>query len=419
MIKRMMTVLALATLAAAAVPSHGQSPSKVYVGLFKEDVVAVLDPVERKVVGRIAVPRGPHGLVMTPDGRRVYVSSDGASTVSIIDTATDRVVGSVEVGPNPHGLAMSADGRKVLVSAWGANEALVLDTATDRIVTRVPVARAHNGAFAPDGKTAYVGSQQQGATALVILDLTRGAEHARVPLDRTPRALDVSPDGRWLFFTVAGDDAVQVLETATNRLVERIPVGASPHHAPFTTDGRHALVPSQGTGEVAVVDVTSRRVSGVIRVGKTPHWVTSSADGRLAYVANEGSGDVSVIDLETRSVLATIAVGESPRKIAARPGAPRAAAPAQRVVRVEAADYAFRPASVKGRPGDQIRLLLTSRSSTLHNVSIPTQRIDRDIEPGATVEVLATIPNAGVLPFFCKFHVALGQRGELVAAQSE
>jgi YVTN family beta-propeller protein len=420
MLNRLVALFLMLTLPAAAHPAYGQSPGpKVYVGLFKENLIAVVDPVERKVVGRIPVPPGPHGLVITPDGRKVYVSSDGASTVSVIDTASDRVVGSVEVGPNPHGLAMAADGRQVLVSAWGANEALVIDTATDRITTRVPVARAHNGAIAPDGKTAYVGSQQQGATAIVVIDLVRGAERARVPLDRTPRALDVSPDGRWLYFTVAGDDAVQVLETATSQPAGRIPVGASPHHAPFTRDGRRALVPSQGPGELTVVDVATRSVSGVIGVGKTPHWVTASSDGRFAYVANEGSGDVSVVDLEARSVLATIPVGQAPRKIAVQPGAPRAAvtpaSPAS-TISVEAEDYAFKPASITGRPGDRLLLRLTSRSSTLHNVSVPAQGIDRDIEPGSTVEILVTLPGSGTVPFFCKFHAALGQRGELVAA---
>jgi YVTN family beta-propeller protein len=417
MLTRLVALCAMLTLFAMAATAHGQAPvgPKVYVGLFKEDMVAVLDPAERKVVARIPVPRGPHGLVITPDGRKVYVSADGASTVSVIDTASDRVVGSVEVGPNPHGLAISADGRQVLVSAWGANEVLVLDTATDRITTRVPVARGHNGAITPDGKTAYVGSQQQGATALVAIDLARGVERTRVPLDRTPRALDVSPDGRWLYYTVAGDDAVQVLDTATNQPAGRIPVGASPHHAPFTPDGRRALVPSQGPGELAIVDVTGRSVSGVVGVGKTPHWVTASSDGRLAYVVNEGSGDVSVVDLEARSVLATIPVGQGPRKIAAQPEAPRAATAPASIVSVEAADYAFAPASITGPPGSRLRLRLTSRSSTLHNISVPGQDVDRDIEPGSTVEVSVTLPSAGVVPFFCKFHAALGQRGELVA----
>src|SRR5438067_4260228 len=68
---------------------------KAYVGLFKDDAVAVVDTAQNKVLDTIAVPKGPHGLVVTPDGRKLYASSDGASTFSDIDTATDRVASSI------------------------------------------------------------------------------------------------------------------------------------------------------------------------------------------------------------------------------------------------------------------------------------------------------------------------------------
>ena len=58
---------------------------KAYVGLFKDNAIAVLDTGTNGVQGTIPVPQGPHGIVITPDGRKVYVSSDGASTVSVID----------------------------------------------------------------------------------------------------------------------------------------------------------------------------------------------------------------------------------------------------------------------------------------------------------------------------------------------
>src|SRR6266853_6449592 len=67
--------------------------AKAYVGLFKDNAVAVLDTVSNQVTKTIPVPPGPHGIVTTPDGRWVYVSSDGASTVSVIDT--DRITNSI------------------------------------------------------------------------------------------------------------------------------------------------------------------------------------------------------------------------------------------------------------------------------------------------------------------------------------
>src|SRR5262249_22816651 len=273
-------ILGTTAVAAAGAP-------KAYVGLFKDDVVAVIDTAQNKVTGTIAVPRGPHGLVVTPDGRKVYVSSDGASTVSVIDTGNDRVIASIEVGANPHGLAISGDGHRVLALGWGTNRVLVIDTATDRVITTVPVGQPHNGTLNRDGSIAWVGSQQQGATALVRLDLKAGKETARVALDKTPRGLKMTPDGRRVFFTLAGGDSVQVLDTTSKQIVAQIPVGASPHYAPFTFDGHWALAVVQGPGELAILDTTTNTVAGVVPVGKAPHWSTSSSDGRTAYVTNE------------------------------------------------------------------------------------------------------------------------------------
>src|SRR5713226_6577879 len=55
---------------------------KAYVGLFGDNSVAVLDLASNRVRKTIPIPTGPHGLVMTPDGKRVYASSKGDSRKS-------------------------------------------------------------------------------------------------------------------------------------------------------------------------------------------------------------------------------------------------------------------------------------------------------------------------------------------------
>jgi YVTN family beta-propeller protein len=411
MLKRATAALALVVLMGSGVPDGAAAAPKAYVGVFRDDVVAVIDTASQRVVRTIPVPKGPHGLVVTPDGRKGYVSSDGASVVSVIDTASDSVVSTIDVGPNPHGLAMAADGKLVLVSAWGANQAIFIDTAADTIVGRVPVAQAHNGALSADGRVAFVASQLQGATALVRIDVAAMRESGRVPLDRTPRALDLTPDGRYLYFTVAGLAAVLVLDTATSSVIKEIAVGASPHQAPVTRDGRLALVPSQGPGELGVIDTATNVVAATVAVGKTPHWVAASADGQVAYVTNEGSNDVSVVDLGRRAVVATIPVGNAPRKIAVQPGAIQKAS-AELALRAD--DYYFAPASLRGHAGERLRLRVENTSGTLHNLTVPALGLDRDLPPHGRVELDVELPAAGVLPFHCKFHGPLGQNGRFV-----
>jgi YVTN family beta-propeller protein len=72
-----------------------------------------------QVTKTIPIPTGPHGLVITPDNKWVYASSDGDSVVSVISTATDEVATSIDVGTTPHGLAITPDGSRVLVAGYG------------------------------------------------------------------------------------------------------------------------------------------------------------------------------------------------------------------------------------------------------------------------------------------------------------
>ena len=188
------------------------------------------------------------------------------ATRSLIDTASDHVVASIDVGANPHGLAISDDGSRVLVSGWGSNEAEVIDTSTGRVIGSVPVAQPHNGTLSRDVRVGWVASQKQDATALVRLDLAMWKEVARVPLNETPRGLELSPDGRRIFFTLAGVNAIQVLDTTTNQIV-----GASPHYPPFTPDGRWALAVVQGPGELGILNTANNTLAGLVLLGKAPH----------------------------------------------------------------------------------------------------------------------------------------------------
>ena len=61
-------------LAFSPVASAQSAPApKAYVGLFKDNAVAVLDTGTNQILSTIPVPTGPHGIVITPDGRWVYV----------------------------------------------------------------------------------------------------------------------------------------------------------------------------------------------------------------------------------------------------------------------------------------------------------------------------------------------------------
>src|SRR6266496_3288006 len=77
-------------------------------------------------------------------------------------------------------------------------------------------------------------------------------------------------------------------------------------------------------------------------------------------------------------------------------------------VSVEVDSFYFKPTVLKGSAGQQVTLELENESGTLHNFSLPDQKVDQDIQPNQKAEVTVTLPQSGFLEFFCKYHKASG-----------
>lgn len=347
-VKSIPALVFAAVLAWVPAAAFGAGP-KAYVGNFKDNTVSVIDTATGAVIATLPVAAGPHGMTMTPDGTTVYVSGDESSTVSVIDTATDRVTGAIEVGKTPHGLAMQPGGRVLLVAVYGEDRVVFVDTATRAITGSVAVPKPHTMAVRPDGKLAYVASQQPGKFALVVVDLATRAAVREIPLDKPPRDPEFSYDGKALYFTLAGVNAVQVLDPQSDRIVAAVPTGASPHIAAYFRGAPAATAVVQGPGELLLFDPATNAPVRTISVGKQPHWVAASADGKHAYVTDEGSNDLSIIDL-TSGQVTTIPVGNAPRKVVVQQSAAKTAGAAT----VSIANFAFAPGELTIAAGDTV-----------------------------------------------------------------
>lgn len=341
--------LVLTVLLGAVGPAAFAAGPKAYVGNFKDGTVSVIDTATGAVIATVPVAAGPHGMSVAPDGKTVYVAGDESSTVSVIDTATDRVASTIEVGKTPHGLAMQPDGRVLLVAVYGEDRIAFIDTATRAIVGSVAVPKPHTIAIRPDGKLAYVASQQPGKFALVVVDLAARAAVREIALDKPPRDPEFSYDGKALYFTMAGVDAIRVLDPENDRIVASVPTGASPHIAGYFRGAPAGTAVVQGPGELLLFDPATNAPLRSIAVGKQPHWVAASADGKRVYVTNEGSNDLSVVDLTTGQVV-TIAVGTAPRKVVVQ----RTATNATGTATVSIVNFTFAPAEVTIAAGETV-----------------------------------------------------------------
>ena len=341
---------------AALLTSTALAQTRAWVGNFKDGSVSIVDTQKAVVVGTVAVGNGPHGMAASLDGRNVYVGLDGGSTVAVINTASERLTGRIEVGRAPHGLALSPDGRTMLVAVYGENRVVWVDLASDTIVGSVAVAKPHTIAIDPTGRSAYVASQDAVDPGLVVIDLATRTVVRRVRIAKVPRDLEYRFDGRSLYFTMAGENAVQVLDPASNRVVvATIATAASPHLAALYRGASSGLVVVQGPGEILRFDGETNRPGEPIKVGDQPHWMSPFDQGHAVAVTNEGSNTLSLIDLASGTVR-SVAVGQAPRKVVTT-GATNVSSAAPvggdtSVVSIR--DFAFGPIRLTVAPGTSV-----------------------------------------------------------------
>jgi YVTN family beta-propeller protein len=106
---------------------------------------------EAKVIAKVELPPAPplncpleqhtptHGLELSPDGRRLWVTSLADGLVYVYDTASRKLLGHVEVGKCPNWVTFSPDGKYCCISNSDSNDASIIDTETLGEVARVPV----------------------------------------------------------------------------------------------------------------------------------------------------------------------------------------------------------------------------------------------------------------------------------------
>ncbi|HZN13099.1 MAG TPA: beta-propeller fold lactonase family protein [Acidimicrobiales bacterium] len=133
-------------------------PSKAKPGYDR--VITVVDTTTMKTT-RVDDDAIQYGLVESPDGKRVYVSEGEASRVGVFEVRNGTLVrkGAIQLtaGAFPWGLAVSPNGRYVYAVGFRDNSLYVIDTTAGAVVARVPTGQFPYGvAASPDGKSVYV-----------------------------------------------------------------------------------------------------------------------------------------------------------------------------------------------------------------------------------------------------------------------
>ena len=311
----------LATLllsAFSAVAVEEESEGRLLVLNKKDGTLMVFDVPTHRLLATVAVGAEPHEVAVLPGGRKAYVANNRGGSISVVDLGRYEVIRTIRspLLDRPHGMEVTPDGRRLLLTSEGNRRLVLIDTARDAILKSISTSqeRAHMVAILKGGRRAFVANV--GSDSMSVLDLGGFRVQRHVKVGPGPEGIAVTPNGRWVVVALQGSDQVAILDPESLQVVARLPVGRTPVRVAATPNGFTALVSNRGSNDVTVLDLLGRRVRGTVRVGRRPGGLVSDARGSRAYVCNNDSNTVSVISIAGLEVAGEIPTGAQPDGIA-------------------------------------------------------------------------------------------------------
>jgi YVTN family beta-propeller protein len=264
-------------------------------------------------------------LVLSANGRELYVIDEANWRVVVINTETKTRIASLPTGVNPIALCFSPDGKRLYIANSGLFEYKTVPGADkdDHLNTGLhfppfgyPSNEARNGTVAEGRTIPGLGDENDPrGSSLWTYDVSdlKNARHIASLRLGTPilpgknhvvggaAPSAVAAGEKAVYVALAHEDAVAVVSADGCTLKSEIPL--SPFSGPeFQDHEGHPLrgvmpsglalasnrlyVTEQGIDALGVIDVSSNRVVGHLSVGWSPSAVLVSPDGNTLYVAN-------------------------------------------------------------------------------------------------------------------------------------
>jgi YVTN family beta-propeller protein len=244
----------------------------------------LIDTQNNKVLTTTYVGRSPHEGFVAPDGQSLWVAVRGQRYVSVLSTRTGRELQRIRTADGPSKVVFSPDGALAYVNHLRARVVEVIRVPDRRIVKRIfgTAPESSDEAISPDGRELWLGHPFTGQTT--VIDARRMRVLAILntgPRTNHPQFV-TKPDGRnYAYLTVGGLNQTLVFlrDGARPRLVRRIQDhGFGPHGIWPSPDNTRIYVALQNSDAVDVIDTSTDTVINTLHVGQDPM--------ALVYVAN-------------------------------------------------------------------------------------------------------------------------------------
>ncbi len=186
----------------------------------------------------VEVGEEPEGILLSPDGKTVYVTSEVANTVHVVDTASGEMQANIVVGNRPRRFAMTPDQKALWVTNEISGEVSIIDPATHKVTKTIK--------FQPKGFREE---------------------------DVTPVGIAMSSDGKTAIVGLGGANHIAFVDVASHEIQDYVLVGKRAWNVTFNRDNSLLYVVNGLSDDISVVDVASRKVVKSMPIARVAHTV--------------------------------------------------------------------------------------------------------------------------------------------------
>jgi DNA-binding beta-propeller fold protein YncE len=264
----------------------------------------------------------PVGVVVSPDGKSVYVGYEGGAVLSQYsrDAETGKLTAlspaTVATGSGPRSVAVSPNGKSVYIANFGSDTVSEFsrNTETGKLTALSPATVAtgsspHGIEVSADGKSVYVANYDGKTISQYVRNEETGRLTALSPptvaAATFPNGIAVSPDGKSVYTADRGSKAISQYrrDTETGALKAMthatVAAGELPHDVVISPDGKSVYAPNSGSATVSQYtrNTTTGELTSLspaaLATGREPFFVAVSSDGQSVYVTDSGVAAVS------------------------------------------------------------------------------------------------------------------------------
>ncbi len=172
----------------------------VYVTCEANNEVVAVDTTTYAVLARIGTGPRPRAIAFDRDGTTGFVSSENGTAVTVFDAATHEVTGTIPIPPTegtpmpprPMGLVLAPDGSRLFVSLGRAKSIAIVDVAKRTLLRTIEDVgtRPWGIGVSPDGRRIYTANGPSGDVSVV--DVESGKTEKRIQTGGSPWGIAVA-----------------------------------------------------------------------------------------------------------------------------------------------------------------------------------------------------------------------------------